>query len=76
MKTLKFALIGSALLMSGAAFANYAPEGNGHVDVSSYVAPEGNGHADIATNAAPEGNGHVDVSSYAAPEGNGNVHEG
>ncbi len=61
MKTFKFALIGTALLMSGAAFANYAPEGNGHVDVASYAAPEGNGHADVASYAAPEGNGHVDV---------------
>ncbi len=76
MKILSIALLGSSLLMSGVAFANNIPEGNGHIDTASYVAPEGNGHIDEANYAAPEGNGHVDEASYAAPEGNGNVEVG
>jgi hypothetical protein len=41
MTIVKLGLIASALLLSGAAFASYAPEGNGHVDIASYAAPEG-----------------------------------
>ena len=59
MKTLSIALFGASLLVSGAAFANYAPEGNGNVSTASY--------------AAPEGNGAINTASYAAPEGNGNI---
>ena len=59
MKTLSIALFGASLLMSGAAFANYLPEGNGSVNTAS--------------SAAPEGNGSVNTASYAAPEGNGNI---
>jgi hypothetical protein len=46
MKIFRIALFGSALLLSGAAFASYAaPEGNGHVgDTASYAAPEDNGN--------------------------------
>ena len=76
MKILSIALLGSALLVSGAAFASYLPEGNGHIDTASYTAPEGNGHVDEASYAAPEGNGHIDEAGYAAPEGNGNVQLG
>jgi hypothetical protein len=61
MNTLKIALLGFALLISGAAFAGYTPEGNGHVgDTAFYAAPEGNGHVDIAA-YMPEGNGHADI---------------
>jgi hypothetical protein len=76
MKLLSIALLGSGLLMSGAALANYLPEGNGHIDTASYAAPEGNGNFTSASYAAPEGNGHVDTASYAAPEGNGNAQTG
>ena len=69
MTIFKLALVASAMLLSGAAFASYAPEGNGHVDIASYAHPEGTGHVDTASYAAPEGNGHADVASYAAPEG-------
>ena len=69
MTIFKLALVASAMLLSRAAFAFYAPEGNGHVDIASYAAPEGTGHVDTASYAAPEGNGHADVASYAAPEG-------
>ena len=48
MKTLSIALFGASLLMSGAAFANYLPEGNGSVNTASYAAPEGNGNIQSA----------------------------
>jgi hypothetical protein len=69
MTIFKLALVASAMLISGVAFASSAPEGNGHVDIASYAAPEGTDHVDTASYAAPEGNGHADVASYAAPEG-------
>jgi hypothetical protein len=69
MTIFKLVLVASALLMCGAAFASYAPEGNGHVDIASCTCPEGTGHVGTASYAAPEGNGHADVASYAAPEG-------
>jgi hypothetical protein len=47
MKILSIALLGSSLLMSGAAVANYIPEGNGHLDTASYAAPEGNGNVQL-----------------------------
>ena len=72
MTIFKLALVASAMLLSGAAFASYAPEGNGHVDIASYAAPECTGHVDTASYAAPEGNRHADVASYATPEGPGN----
>jgi len=59
MKLLSIALFGASLLISGAAFADYLPEGNGNINAASY--------------AAPEGNGNVSTASYAAPEGNGNI---
>ena len=61
MKILSIALLGSSLLMSGAAFANYIPEGNGHLDTASYAAPEGNGNVNTASYAAPESNGNVQL---------------
>ena len=61
MTIFKLALVASAMLLSRAAFAFYAPEGTGHVDTASYAAPEGNGHADVASYAAPEGPGNPSI---------------
>jgi hypothetical protein len=72
MKTLKIALLATALVASTAAFADVQPEGQTPAQVATYTAPEGNGHVDTASYASPEGNGHV-YASYAAPEQNNNA---
>lgn len=72
MKTLKIALLGSALIFSGGALAG-APEGNGNVTTASYAAPQGNGAVTTASYAAPQGNGAVTTASYAAPQGHHHV---
>jgi hypothetical protein len=48
MKIFSIAMICAGLLMSGSVFFNYAPEGNGHVDVATFAAPEGNEHVDVS----------------------------
>ncbi len=47
MTIFKLALFASAMLMSGACFAAYAPKGNVHVDIASFVAPEGQANTQI-----------------------------
>jgi hypothetical protein len=66
MKTLKIALLGTALLVGGAAYAG-APEGNGNVTTASYSAPQGNGNVTTASYTAPQGNGNVTTAYYAEP---------
>lgn len=61
MHTLKIALLGSALLLSGAAFAG-APEGNGNVTTASYAAPQGNGSVSTASYTAPQGDAQVSTA--------------
>jgi hypothetical protein len=69
MKILAAAVFSTAVLVSGAAYADrYQSLGQVGVLQSSAVTPEGQGHVDIAQ-AKPEGNGHVDIASYAHPEG-------
>ena len=58
MKTLKIALLGTALILSGAAFAG-APEGNGNVTTASYAAPQSNGAVTTASYRAPQGESSV-----------------
>ncbi len=86
MKSLKFALLGSALIIASPAFAQAMKkpcppvsasaaktEGSGATVTASAAKPEGSGTTVTASAAKPEGSGATVTASAAKPEGNGAV---
>jgi hypothetical protein len=68
MKVFKFVVLGAALVVSSAAFADLKPEGQTPAQIASFAVPEGEATAQVAAYPGPEGQTQAQIASYRVRE--------